>query len=312
MLTSCPAGYTNQAVLSKCLSSVNPLNGPDNSVIRPATNTKTHITYGNIYCALCNNDIDVTIWNLSARCGEAPPGFLDPPTSISTPENKIEISTEAVSKISKPQIEISTEKNKITSTTAASKTSKPLLSLSLGANPSLEISVGGKNFKSKLNTDNLFNRPKRQLPGIDYNKYIKDLDNILENVRYDGNSQRFVSQYNGKSFICEFASRKPQNFDTNVRVCIPNMVSSCPPNTDQQTVQKCLSNTAIVYEKISKQAYKNKHCAVCNNISEVNLTGCPQAERISGTELFSTSDKGATPPCSDPAIKGTPLCKARR
>lgn len=284
MLTTCPTGYPNQAVASKCSASLQPLEGPDNSVIRPATNLKRRITYGNAYCALCNNDIeDVTLWNLSAKCGEAPAGYFDSQNRISqTSENNHEFSHPV--KNSKPSFQIP----------------------SFGFNPGFQVqSPFGNNLKpNNFNPGSFLRRQKRQQFNVDYNKYRKELDNILENVRYDSNTNRYVSQYNGKYFVCEFASRQPEDFDIYVRYCVPNMVSSCPQYyTDEETIRKCSSETAIVYEKASKQSYKNKYCAICNNIPEISLTGCPLAERVAGSSLFSTSDKGASPPCDTPELK---------
>lgn len=81
------------------------------------------------------------------------------------------------------------------------------------------------------------------------------------------------------------------------------MVSSCPPYTDEETASKCSVETAIVFEKASKKAYKNKYCAKCNNVPEITLTGCPIAERVAASSLFSTSDKAGSPPCNTPELK---------
>lgn len=305
ILTSCPAGYTNQAVVSKCLASLKPLEGPDNSVIRPATNINKRITYGNVYCAVCNNDFDITLWNLSARCGEPPAGYLDSSTPISTTSKPVETSTQVLSSpkpSNPPKVEISTtsEKPRITATTR-----KSFFPFSLGGRPTSK--------PTSNSNSNSFLRLKRQQPaGIDFNKYRKDINQILENVHYDSAVQRFVSQYNGKSFVCEFSSQMPKDFESNLRICVPGMVSSCPPYADRETARKCSSNTAIVYEKILKTPYKNKYCARCNNVKESDLTGCPQAQRQSGSDIFNTANAGATPPCNNPEIKDTPMCQAGR
>ncbi|XP_065217527.1 uncharacterized protein LOC135843521 [Planococcus citri] len=279
-ITSCPPEYQNQAVVAKCLASPPPLDGPDNSIIRPVTNPKTRITYGNAYCALCNNDLnDVMLWNLSARCGEAPAGYFDSQNRIfETSENNNEVY--APPRYAKPY-------------------SRP--SFLFGLNQGNPIRFLSPTLKPPYNIN--YNRRKREQINIDFNRNRKDLDNILENVRYDSNSRRFVSQYNGKNFICEFASVLPKELELYVRKCVTDMVSTCPPYSDPEIAKKCLEETSITYEKASKTAYKNKYCAKCNDVPEISLTGCPQGERQAASSLFSTSDKGSAPPCDTPELK---------
>lgn len=326
MLTNCPDGYADQEIVSKCLASTQPSTG-DNFLIRPATNLNTHTTYGNAYCAICHDDaIDIVLWSLTARCGEAPAGsdsqnrisstsgntnqVSTPPKNSNPPsaesfENNNKVSTPSKNSIPVPSTPAPENIDKVTSTTK-----KPSLFPSISINKQgVEISALGHTFKPSLKP-NFFGRNKRQATGIDYNKYRNDLNNILEYVRYDNNTKRFVSQYNGKNFVCEFSTLAPKNFNQNVhaRKCVPNLISSCPANTDKETAAKCLANTAIVYNEKKKTVYKNRECAKCNNELETELSGCTPDERATGSALFSTADKGAAPPCDKPEFKSTPMC----
>lgn len=304
MITTCPPEYTNQEVISKCLASTKPLEDDDNSVIRPVTNLKRRVTYGNAYCAQCNNDLDdIALWNATAKCGEAPSGYLN---SVNT-ENNL------------PRNSYYTpEENELTTPTRSIYSSSPSGNKNSGVPPKgINIRVP---FPVDTNAETLYNVPikipsigsfnlqltrqKRDSVNIDFGKNAKDLDRILQNVRYDPYAKKFVSRFEGKDFICEFSSQMPKHFDLYVRKCVPNLISSCPPSASQEIVDKCQASTAIVYQKSSKKAFKNRDCAKCNGASEISLTGCPsEFQRVAASSLFSTTDKGSSPPCNTPELK---------
>lgn len=77
MKTRCLPEWTDTLMVTKCQKSILPLED-DLSVITPLTDLVTGVTYGNVYCAVCNNAFtaanmaDFFTWSLSTRCGELP------------------------------------------------------------------------------------------------------------------------------------------------------------------------------------------------------------------------------------------------
>lgn len=49
---------------------MNPLVGSNKKIFIPVTNKNKKITYGNEYCAICNNDYAYVPWNLTAWCSQ--------------------------------------------------------------------------------------------------------------------------------------------------------------------------------------------------------------------------------------------------
>lgn len=68
MKTSCPPNYPNQSVKSKCESSTKTLRNENKKLYIPVTNVHKNITYGNEYCAVCNNEFVYKAWNLTTHC----------------------------------------------------------------------------------------------------------------------------------------------------------------------------------------------------------------------------------------------------
>lgn len=68
MKTSCPPDYPNRSVQSKCESSTGPLRSDNRKLFIPVTNIHKNITYGNEYCAICNNDYSYQVWTLTSHC----------------------------------------------------------------------------------------------------------------------------------------------------------------------------------------------------------------------------------------------------
>lgn len=68
MLTSCPKTYNDTAIRAKCEKSTLPLDKDDLTLIIPATNVNTRITYGNKYCAQCHGERNYRLWNETRYC----------------------------------------------------------------------------------------------------------------------------------------------------------------------------------------------------------------------------------------------------
>lgn len=70
MKTKCAEYFTIANIREKCEKSSQPLAGDDPKLATPVTNLGNRITYGNEYCAQCNNDYDYQSWNFSYYCSE--------------------------------------------------------------------------------------------------------------------------------------------------------------------------------------------------------------------------------------------------
>lgn len=63
----CPPFWQNIDVRRKCeKSAIYSVDDP--LLMTPVTSSKSNITYGNIFCAICNKDIGVTYWGLNLDC----------------------------------------------------------------------------------------------------------------------------------------------------------------------------------------------------------------------------------------------------
>lgn len=104
---------------------------------------------------------------------------------------------------------------------------------------------------------------------------------IMENIVRDHNTWG-VYHWNEKvgntSFYpCNLWFPIPRSAENSIRYCRPNVVSSCAPNWNRETVRKdCESYMGVVY--IKKQAYRNAHCALCNHVFLQNVNCFPEAE----------------------------------
>lgn len=67
--TSCSELWQERSIAVKCnLSEALDVGSLDIDVITPVTSYNTNVTYGNVYCALCNYDDYVQYWRLSVNC----------------------------------------------------------------------------------------------------------------------------------------------------------------------------------------------------------------------------------------------------
>lgn len=95
-------------------------------------------------------------------------------------------------------------------------------------------------------------------------------------------NKQFVSRYNGSDFICKFEAVLPENFAGFTRLCVPFVIKECPSRyTNESIVRECYSYTNIVYNKITKQPYRNKEYARCWDEEEDNIDGYPRDVRKS-------------------------------
>lgn len=69
MKRSCKIKDKNfQKCLKSSYNNTDPINEKNIKTKVPVTNTETNMTYGNLFCARCNNDSTYQIWNVSVTC----------------------------------------------------------------------------------------------------------------------------------------------------------------------------------------------------------------------------------------------------
>lgn len=146
-------------------------------------------------------------------------------------------------------------------------------------------------------------RRARQSEYKEYSAYQTPYDSneVWKYAKFDSNSKRFISTYNNVNFVCEIGPKLPDDMRKNVRICVPNLIDTCPPGTDTVQVQFCRESTSIVYNKYTKRAYRNKYCAFCNMELKTYLTGCVEKTEDEYFRSFKPSlggIHGGTDPCS--------------
>lgn len=306
MIQSCAPDYTNELIKQYCAKALQPLDDTDYFKIRPAINIKKRITYANLYCALCNKDTDVQPWNLTAGCGVAPTGYINPASTVNnSPENKISI----------PNTPSKSASSTVPST-VPNKSNNKNVKINLHFNPGA-IFGNNKNANAGINEEftlpsfgastKILNKTigsqtgifgatigrfKRQIRRenleLNFYEYSSKTDEILKTVKYNPNVQELVGKYNGKDFICRVIASISPEIKTYSRTCVPNVIDQCP--NDPEATKLCQSYTQLVYKMST--AYKNRDCAHCNGITDAELSGCPPEVREGGSSLFSVAGTG--------------------
>lgn len=295
---SCPDGYKDDEIKAKC-DAASAATYDATVYVNPVTNQQKRITYANAYCAICNDDTNYERWSLLAGCGEIPESYLKSVSTTSESTSKIAPSSTPKPDNGKVSVKLHFNPGAVLGgdKAADSGINKEINLPTFGLGKAINKTIGSNTglFGVKIG------RSRRDTaPDIDYNKYASQVDDILKTVKYDANAQRFIANYNGKKFDCKFDFRKPN--DQYLRKCVHTLISECPAGQSDANAL-CQSYTAVVYEKSTKKAYRNKDCALCNGVAKENTTGCPVTTRSEGSSLFSTSSKSVGDAgCSDDKV----------
>lgn len=269
MKTTCPKNYTNNSVRQKCESSVGVLKSANKKVLTPVTNTKRNITYGNEYCAVCNNDFFIESWNISASCSEISPSPPPPPQPATT-----------------EKLENTTTIRPTTTTTA------------VPVNASSSSSSSSNSSTSAINV---------VPPTTSASSFMDESNEIVKRIQFDAKTKSLVSNYNGKSYKCNYKASISPHLKPHLRTCIHALTSKCPEKSDDLQNELCNSHFASVYDEF-EHAYKNAYCAACNGVNGT-LAGCTTFNLVriknKAPDLFSTANKptGTNLPCKYHAIK---------
>lgn len=102
---------------------------------------------------------------------------------------------------------------------------------------------------------------------------------VHENLIQDNVTQEwFIAiERNGTRQLkpCIIGARFTDEIATAVRVCKPNLIDSCPPDSDPELVEKCEQYLAPRNHEDRvgpPAAYRNVHCAKCHNVDPNSLT----------------------------------------
>lgn len=107
-------------------------------------------------------------------------------------------------------------------------------------------------------------------------KYLRKSGELWEQATYDDNLGQFTTVYDDKVMICRAAPQLPNEVKDRIRFCIPDIIDSCPIESDPDTVRRCKSAFRIIYlAKNSNKKYRNVDCAACNGVSSTEVTVCP-------------------------------------
>ncbi|CAL1283319.1 unnamed protein product [Larinioides sclopetarius] len=92
---------------------------------------------------------------------------------------------------------------------------------------------------------------------------------IWQNVKYNFSLRTWGVKIGDEFHKCEVLFNKPQNLSA-VRFCRTTTIDSCPSSFLRASVKRlCASYSAVVYDTVN--AYKNPHCAICNNKRATDL-----------------------------------------
>lgn len=289
-VVSCASDYADADIKAKCARALLPPDEYNTAVVTPVTNLAKRTTYANAYCALCNNENDFELWERLLGCYEAQEGDL---TVKSAPVDNSNNQTSAAASTAKPDNSVKLNLHfDPGSVLSGNKDSNS------GFNKDIKIPTFGLSSKAINKTvgsdTGLFgakiSRSKRQTSqSHDYRKYTSKIEEIKKLVKYDSTYQELTAQYDGKLLVCKMSSKLPDTLKSHIRVCVPNLISECV----NDSTKVCPAYTEIVYEKKTKQAYRNKECALCNGVASTALTGCPQAVRAGASSLFTSTGKAA-------------------
>lgn len=290
MKTKCLSTWNDDNVITKCKKSILPAED-DLSIITPLTNINTGITYGNVYCAICNDVYTIDTmneffaWNLTTKCGELPNDVLPadsfpytwkfeiPPSVILN--NNQEIVVSANLPVLYPDLVNWSNNGYYLIDVLLYYVNESTNSIRQIRSTQIPVNIEVLEIRSPSNNLYLYlNRRKRLVnTNIDYFKYINEWPFIASNVNYNPFLRMWISHYKNINFVCEFDSVIPEN-ELPYRICIPNVINECSNLDDAIFNHGCQIRTAVVYDK-NGTMYRNKDCALCNGIKEKDIVPCP-------------------------------------
>lgn len=298
MKTNCPISWTDDYTARQCEKSIQPLDSDDIMLILPVTNPKTEITYGNAFCAYCHNDFEFQPWILIPSCVPNESVNELKQEQVFQPQPEFQL----VPGVNNSGISIFITVPFLTPYTVPRSPVQPVIDIYLYPQfLTSPVTVSTSNIQNSI-PQHLIRRI-RQTALSQYKTYknLFDSNEIWKYAKFDTQSKRFISNYDGTNFVCEIGPKLPESLRPNVRTCVPNVIETCIPGTDPVQLHYCREFTSIVYNKHTKKAYRNKFCAFCNFELEVYLTGCLKKTDDELFKAFEPSFRGlygGIDPCS--------------
>ncbi|CAL1283321.1 unnamed protein product [Larinioides sclopetarius] len=92
-----------------------------------------------------------------------------------------------------------------------------------------------------------------------------------DDIKYDPALKKWGYDKYGQFNACKFIYDKPPTVSVTGRPCRSNLISSCPSTWNRSRYRReCESYMAVVTDR-SNKAYKNPHCALCNDAEKDDL-----------------------------------------
>lgn len=90
---------------------------------------------------------------------------------------------------------------------------------------------------------------------------------MWQNLKYKSSSNVWGVHYHGEFHTCDILHDIPSSLTPVVRLCRPDLVTTCPPHQNHRHIKRaCESYMGVVYSM--DVVYRNKYCALCNGITE--------------------------------------------
>lgn len=268
MVADCPKDYPNNTIRQLCRYAADEADNNDATIITPVTDLTQNLTYGNIYCAQCNGNLNSQVWTVVLKC-HLPIRNNQTTNNGSSVDNKINpnASQSSSDKVHFKPLDYNSKPMFINNVTSTAAPSHPDII----------------HFRP--------HRPKRQEP-----VYQQDIDNeVTKYAKFDPTTKSFQSFYKGQNYTCVYEKTAPLNVIPVLRYCTSS-VSTCPASyTDSAVSERCRSYTAVVYitGKPSLR-YRNQHCAQCNGNMQRDLPGCYEdGNKVGASILFSGGNRGS-------------------
>lgn len=108
---------------------------------------------------------------------------------------------------------------------------------------------------------------------VDSLHYHLSIYQAKENLMYNDSGKHWgvIGDYGEKFVPCSVSYFRPAFLMGKLRLCAPNIISSCASSKDNETNAQCLAYHGERKHKKTGVYYKNAHCAKCNGVDFYDL-----------------------------------------
>lgn len=113
--------------------------------------------------------------------------------------------------------------------------------------------------------------PRVECPSLLQSLTKKSDENLTNSLNWNNEKQQWGLTMDNQWHPCNIDPVIPETSNHIVRRCMENTIHTCAVNwTNSEVRDRCEAYTSLVYE--GSTAYRNPHCAVCNNVPLQSLT----------------------------------------